>query len=425
MPHDEKRASAPSPAQIVERAAIAIPLDTAAHAGHLALALGEYAAAATSRDELARALSNLLARELGPTTAAWYWCEPQLDTSGHQHFQLKRAVMTHHGPVPSRAQGRTLRVSAVAAATSRHLVLRSGPANEPDQQPEHIMAIPLGMPGPVAVLVLASPAVSAETRSHRVAVLSRLLPTLALAVNRHAQVQQEPGRGTASGLLVAEYLSILSHDLRTPLHTLGGFLEMVHDGMAGPITERQDEFLGYARTGAHQLGAMLEDVLFLSRADSSPLTLRRDRVEVSSLLHGVLNAAQVEAQVKHVTVLADIPQNLPPLLGDEERLKHALARLLSHAVSRAPASSTVEIFATAANDTVTITMKDVGPAIPEQQNKHLFSYAAHKGVNRPSGGMYLGLTVARLLVELQQGHVELLRSRQGETVVAMTLPADV
>ncbi|HEV8190701.1 MAG TPA: hypothetical protein VGP82_04345, partial [Ktedonobacterales bacterium] len=179
MPHDEKWAGAPSPARIAFRDPTALPLDTAAHAGRLALAIGEYAAAATSRDELARELANLLARELGPSTAAWYWCEPKLDASARQHPQLKRAVMTHQGQVPSRAQGRALRVSAEAAATSRHLVLRSDGASEAGKQAEHIMAFPLGMPELVAVLVLVSPAAPAETRSHRVAVLSRLLPTLA------------------------------------------------------------------------------------------------------------------------------------------------------------------------------------------------------------------------------------------------------
>jgi K+-sensing histidine kinase KdpD len=170
---------------------------------------------------------------------------------------------------------------------------------------------------------------------------------------------------------------------------------------------------------------MLEDVLFLSRADSSHLTFRRERVEVAPLLHGVLNTVQVEAQVKHVAVIADLPQNLPPLLVDEERLKHALARLVSHAVSRAPAGSTVEIAATAADEGVTLTMKDAGPVIPEQRGKDLFSYVAGIGASRHAEGMYLGLAVARLLVELQQGHVGLLRSTKDETVVAATLPAAV
>lgn len=285
------------------------------------------------------------------------------------------------------------------------------------------MAVPLGTPEPVAVLVLASPAATAETRSHRVAVLSRLLPILTLAVNLYTPSPKDASQGAASGLLAAEYLSILSHDLRTPLHTLGGFLEMVHDGMAGPINERQSEFLGYARTGAQQLGAMLEDVLFLSRSDSGHLTLRRDRVEVASLLHSVLNGVHVEAEVKQVAMSVNIPQNLPPLLGDEDRLKHALSRLVSHAISRAPASTIVDISASAADESITITVKDAGSAIPEQQSKDLFRYTTRKRPNRPAEGMYLGLAVARLLVEMQQGHVELLRSAKGETLVAATLPA--
>jgi signal transduction histidine kinase len=425
MPHDEKRTHTTSLAQTAERDEPLSALDTATHAGHLALAIGESAASATNKDALARELAGLLARELGPATAAWYWCEQQPNANSRQQPQLRRAVMMRRGHLPSRAQGRILRSSAEAAATSRHLVLRSSHTNELDEQVEQIVACPLGTPAPVAVLVMASPTAAADIRSHRVAVLSRLLPTLALAVNQYAPKPKEASQAAASGLLAADYLSILSHDLRTPLHTLGGFLEMVHDGMAGTINERQQEFLGYARTGAHQLGAMLEDVLYLSRADSNHLTLRSDRVELAPVLYDVLNTAQSEAQIKHVAVIADLPQDIPALLGDEDRLKHAFARIVSHAISRAPTSSTVKISATTAEDTVTITVKDAGPAISEQQSKTLFSYVARKGASRASEGLHLGLSVARLLVEVQRGHVELLHSTKGETIVAATLPAAV
>lgn len=423
MPYDENRPRTTPPAQIAERDASAHAQDAATHAGYLALAIGECAAAAASRDALAREISNLLARELGPASAAWFWCELEPGTNSGAQLQLKRATLTRRSELASRTQGRLLRSSAEAAAASRHLVLRSGHANELEHQAEQIMACPVGAPEPVAVVVLASPTTTTEVRSHRVAVLSRLLPTLALAVNKYAPKPKEVSAAGASGLVAADYLSILSHDLRTPLHTLGGFLEMVHDGMAGPLNERQQEFLGYARTGAQQLGAMLEDVLFLSRADSSHLTLRSDRVETTSLLHIVLNAVQVEAQVKRVAISGDLPQDVPALRGDEERLKHALTRIVSYAVNRTPAGSAVGISATAAEGRVTITVTDAGPALSEQQSKNLFTYVPHKGASRTSEGMYLGLSVARLLVEMQRGSVALLNSAQGSTTVAVSLPA--
>jgi signal transduction histidine kinase len=401
-----------------------MPRDAATHAGQLALAVGEGAAAASGKEDVARRLADLLARELGPATAAWYWCGPHGGAGGSEEPRLKRASATLHAQSSSRARGRLMRSSAEAAATSRHLVLRAGQADEPGTPPDHVMACPLGAPEPVAVLVLAAPATPPETHSHRVAVLTRLLPALALAVQPYAQRREQTGKVLTSGPLTADYLSILSHDLRTPLHTLSGFLEMVHDGMAGPLNELQREFLGYARTGAQQLGAMLEDVLLLSRADSSRLTLRTAQMQVASLLRRVLNTAQSEAEIKRVALVADLPQDLPPLLGDEDRLGHALARLVSHAVERSPSGSTVEIAAAEAADYVTIAVKDTGPLIPMEHGKDLFSYVPRHGANRPSESTYLGLAVARLLVELQGGRVELQCSTEAETIVVATLPSD-
>lgn len=427
MPQDKQLAQAQT--HTAERDASPLSLDTAVHAGQLALAIAELASVVTNKGDLARQVTGLLAHELGPCTAAWYWCEAHPDPRHRRHApHLKRAVIL--GDATNHTYGRLLHASAEAAAASRSLVLRAGRTAASDQQPEHVIACPLGAPEPRAVFVLAAPA-SSEKRSHRIAVLSRLLPTLAFAISPYTHdtsaqpVQKASSQGAVSGLFTADYLSILSHDLRTPLHTIGGFLEMVHDGMAGPINERQHEFLGYARTGTQQLGAMLEDVLLLSRADSGGLSLRNARVEVASLLYSVLSGVQAEAQVRQVRVVADLPQNLPPLLGDEERLKHALSRVVSHAVSRGPAGSNVEISATRAEDAVTITVKDAGPEISEQRAQDLFSYVARKGTGRQAEGVSLGLVVARLLVELHGGHVELQRSTRDETIIAVTLPAGV
>src|SRR5690348_5278859 len=126
MLHDEKRVRVTPPAQVAEREASPSALDTATHTGKLALAIGEYATTATSKEALARELAALLSRELGPANAAWFWCEQQLDENHRPQLHLKRAVITRRGELSARAPGKILRTSAEAAAASRHLILRSG-----------------------------------------------------------------------------------------------------------------------------------------------------------------------------------------------------------------------------------------------------------------------------------------------------------
>jgi signal transduction histidine kinase len=143
------------------------------------------------------------------------------------------------------------------------------------------------------------------------------------------------------------FLSLAAHELRTPLHSANGFLEMVLDGLAGPLNERQQEMLGYTHTAIGQLTLLLEDVLFMARADGGEMTLRLSKVDPAVVVARALESIREQLRATDISVIrSDGP--LPAMLkADGERLCEGLGGLLRGAVAMMPVGGAMEIQATA------------------------------------------------------------------------------
>ena len=152
--------------------------------------------------------------------------------------------------------------------------------------------------------------------------------------------------------------------------------------------------------------------------------LRRDPPSSPLLLYGVLNTVQTEAQVRQVTVTADLPQDLPALLGDEGSLEACVHRLVSHAISRSLRRQRRGDLCHHSRRRRHDHSEGRWASHPGSAGRDLFSYVARKGVSRPCRRFHLGLAVARLLIELQRRARRATMLHQGETIVAVTIPSD-
>ena len=143
-------------------------------------------------------------------------------------------------------------------------------------------------------------------------------------------------RRAAAAARERSFLSNSGHELRTPLHSANGFVEMVLDGLAGPLNERQQEMLSYAHTAIGQLGTLIEDVLFLARSDNGEIVYRPTTVDPGAILSCALDCVREQAAGQHVTVSRH-DQELPTAIqADSERLREGLTGLLRGALAMMP-----------------------------------------------------------------------------------------
>jgi PAS domain S-box-containing protein len=212
----------------------------------------------------------------------------------------------------------------------------------------------------------------------------------------------------------SNFISMVSHELRTPLNSINGFLEIVAEEQVGPLNERQHEFLSYARQSTQQLTTLVEDILFITKADSGEFKLRWTDVELSQLASQAAKGQAAAAQKAGVRVTVLASRDLPSVHVDELRLQQVLNNLLSNAIKFSPPGSEVRLMVRRDGDTMLFAVQDGGVGVALEDQARIFDrfYQAESTVRARGGGYGLGLAIAKLIVE-QHGGVIWVESEPG------------
>jgi signal transduction histidine kinase len=215
-----------------------------------------------------------------------------------------------------------------------------------------------------------------------------------------------------------EFIANASHELRTPLFSLGGFLELLTDEELEDDVRR--EFLVEMRGQVERLTKLATDLLDLTRLDAGQLSVERAPVDLAAAARTVCEEfrAVAEATAHDVTTATSGPVNA---LGDEQRVLQVARALVENAIRHTPEGTKVRLEAGVGEDEAFLAVRDDGPGIPADEQRHLFDrfYRADGGKAFGSG---LGLAIASELAARMEGRLEV-RSELGETVFTCFLPA--
>ena len=198
------------------------------------------------------------------------------------------------------------------------------------------------------------------------------------------------------------FVADASHELRTPLTNLRGTIEVAlrHPRSA----EDYRETLAVAAREIERLSRLANDLLMLSRADVGRLPYLPAPCDLASIAHEAVGAYDTRAAEQRVTVRLDAPDRLP-IVGDAGRLRQVLDNLLDNAVRHAPADSAVVVSAAAQNGSAVLRVHDSGPGLTREEQARVFDrfYRADASRARHSGGVGLGLTIAKAIIEAHGG----------------------
>jgi two-component system OmpR family sensor kinase len=214
-----------------------------------------------------------------------------------------------------------------------------------------------------------------------------------------------------------EFIANASHELRTPVFSLGGFLELLADEELDEETRR--EFVETAREQVERLGKLATDLLDLSRLDAGRLTVERAPVDLGGL------AGELTEEFRAVAVagrheLVAVTNGRVEALGDEQRVFQIGRILVENALVHTPPGTTVRVAAGGERGTARLVVEDNGPGIAPDQLSHVFD-RFYRGGGTQASGSGLGLAIARELAELMGGSITL-ASGERSTRFALTLP---
>jgi PAS domain S-box-containing protein len=206
--------------------------------------------------------------------------------------------------------------------------------------------------------------------------------------------------------LKTEFLASMSHELRTPLHTIIGFSELLGEQLEGPLTDKQQRFVGHILQDARHLLELINEVLDISKIESGRLELKQETFDFGQCVEEVMAGIRHHAASRNIT-LENQNNFHESLYADRLRLKEILYNLLNNAVKFTPEGGRVWIEAGREGDTLHISVCDTGIGIPEKEQPSIFEKFYQVG--DISGGVRegtgLGLPITKHLVELHGGAI--------------------
>jgi signal transduction histidine kinase len=224
--------------------------------------------------------------------------------------------------------------------------------------------------------------------------------------------------GRIQTLLAAERRLLLdiSHELRSPLARLGVAVELARSG------EDREHMLNRIQKEADRLNELVGELLQVTRVESDPSMQKTDIVHLDELLADLVYDSLLEAKAKDCTLLLKAPVSAV-VSGDEELIRRALENVIRNAIRYAPGGTAVDIELAKFHDAAVVSVRDHGPGVPDEALSRIFDpfYRVDSDRNRSSGGLGLGLAIARRSVQLHKGKLTAQNARPG-LLVTMEFP---
>ena len=204
-----------------------------------------------------------------------------------------------------------------------------------------------------------------------------------------------------------EFVSTVSHELRTPLTSIKGYIDLILENEAGEINEIQREFLSIVKENSDRLVELINDMLDISRIESGRIVLKIQPLDVAERIEGAANTFRAVADQQGRSINVDVPDDLPRVAGDPDRVGQVLINFISNAIKYSPAGGDVDVSASAGDGFARIAIRDHGIGIAEEDQARLFTkfYRVDSTLTREIGGTGLGLSICKSIIELLGGQV--------------------
>jgi len=243
---------------------------------------------------------------------------------------------------------------------------------------------------------------------------------------RTAQLAAQNERLLELDRLKDEFVATASHELRTPLTSLSGYLEMSLDPAEGPLSPVREGHLRIVQRNADRLAVLVDQLLFLARADSHPIDLDRQPVDLFEILNEAGETARPAASAKNIAlVIAGEP--LPETLADRSQLLRVVDNLVANSVKFTPEGGTVRLGARRDGDTAIVEVADDGPGIPPAEQPDLFNrfYRGSSAIEKAVPGSGLGLAISQVIAEAHGGTIQLDSTPGAGSTFRLALPLAV
>jgi hypothetical protein len=224
-----------------------------------------------------------------------------------------------------------------------------------------------------------------------------------------------------------QFLSHVSHELRSPLTTIQQFITIMLDGLAGNLSPEQREYMEITLRNANQLRTMIGDLLEVARAETDKLTVECRRFHLHELIAETLKTLRTTAAPKDIVLSADVPKDLPAACADRDRVRQILTNLIDNAIKFSPENGTVSVLGQVwdqDSDFLRVAVADTGCGIRRGDTERIFErlYQESNAIEGNHIGLGLGLYICKELVSRHGGRIWVESQLGHGSTFTFTLP---
>jgi len=231
--------------------------------------------------------------------------------------------------------------------------------------------------------------------------LALILFVIAVIITRSFERLAEANR------LKSEFVSIVSHQLRSPLSNLKWTIELLMSGKLGKIEEKQVEYFKIIKENSNRMHELVADLLTVSRIETAKLPFKKQLFSMEELVKKIINEYKPLANAYNVEVIFKNQKQLPNVFSDPSRIELVVENLLDNAIRYVTDKGKVEIELSKKNNHVRFSIKDNGVGIPQQDKKYIFQkfFRSENVLKKQTKGSGLGLYISKAIVERAKGKI--------------------
>ncbi|MCP6718429.1 MAG: HAMP domain-containing histidine kinase [Patescibacteria group bacterium] len=248
--------------------------------------------------------------------------------------------------------------------------------------------------------------------------LALILFVIAVIITRSFERLAEANR------LKSEFVSIVSHQLRSPLSNLKWTIELLMSGKLGKIEEKQIEYFRIIKENSNRMHELVADLLTVSRIETAKLPFKVQQFSMEELVREIINEYKPLANAYNVEVIFKNQKQLPKAFSDPSRIKLVIENFLDNAIRYVKDKGKVEMELIKKNDHVHFSIKDNGVGIPEKDKKYIFQkfFRSENVLKQQTKGSGLGLYISKAIIKKAQGKIGF-HSKEGKgSTFWFTLP---
>jgi len=224
--------------------------------------------------------------------------------------------------------------------------------------------------------------------------------------------------------LKSEFISIVSHQLRSPLSNLKWALEFLMSGRLSKIVGKQAEYLKILKDNTARMGELVSDLLTVSRIEQGRLPLKKAEFSLQDLAKEIISEFELQASTANVAVKLEASENFPKILADRSRIKWVAENFLDNAIRYIKEKGEVVVKIVKKNNSLVFSVKDSGVGIPKEDQKHIFQkfFRSKNVLKYQTQGSGLGLYIAKSIIERSKGKIGFKSQENKGSTFYFTIP---